>query len=434
VKEITIIGKTDWRNSNQIFGIKDSDRLNHIYAIGKTGTGKSTLLMNMAISDIERGNGLCIIDPHGDVAETVLNYVPKERINDVIYFNAADTEFPTAFNPLNSFYSHDHHLVVSNLISTLKKIWADSWGPRLEHILRFCLLSLLHYPKATLLDIQPMLTDTYFRNGVLNYVADQAILNFWRNEFDKDSPQFKSEAIAPILNKTGLFIASEPLRNIVGQESSSFSIREVMDGKKILICNLSKGIIGEDASALLGSMMVTAIQSTALSRASYDLTMRTPFYFYIDEVHSFTTLSFIDVLSEARKFGLSLFLTHQYIEQLEESMLPAIFGNIGTLISFRIGAEDAKQLAREFYPIFSESDLIRLPRYSMYLKLMIDGVSSKPFSAIALSLKKAINSYKDIILENSRKKYGSNIATVRNSIESRFANQGSNHSSIQLFG
>ena len=216
MSEITIIGKTDWRNSNQVFGIKDNDRLGHIYCIGKTGTGKSTLLLNMAISDIERNNGCCIVDPHGDIATSILNYIPVNRINDVIYFNATDREFPIGFNPLHAVHASEHNLVASSLISTFKKIWADSWGPRLEHILRFSILTLLHYPPGTLLDIQPLLTDPLFKSKVLNYVTDITILNFWRNEYDRYSPALRSEAIAPILNKTGLLIASLPLRNIVG--------------------------------------------------------------------------------------------------------------------------------------------------------------------------------------------------------------------------
>ena len=412
---ITIIGKTDWRNSNQTFGIKDNDRLGHIYCIGKTGTGKSTLLMNMAISDIERGNGLCIIDPHGDIAENILHYVPKARVTDVIYFNATDTEFPIGFNPLHEVANSEHSTVTSSLISTFKKIWADSWGPRLEHILRFTLLTLLQYRHATLLDIQQLLTNTYFRNGVLSGIEDSLIRNFWEQEFDKYAPQLKSEAIAPILNKIGILIASLPLRNIFGQHRS-FSMREILDNKKILLCNLSKGLIGEDASALLGSMILTAMQSAALHRASYEPHHRVPFYLYVDEMHSFVTLSFVDILAESRKFGLSLFLTHQYIEQLHEKIRAAIFGNVGTFISFRIGAEDAKYVAQEFYPVFTEEDLIHLPRYSMYLKLMIDGATSKPFSACTMPLKDYAISNKNEIVLLSRKTYGTERKVVEKEI------------------
>ena len=381
--EITPIGRTKYRNTNQRFGIKDKDRLQHIYVIGKSGTGKSTLLQNMAISDIERGNGLCIIDPHGDIATDILNYIPKHRVNDLIYFNATDLENPIAFNPLKGIHPKYHDLVASGLISTFRKIWSESWGPRLEYILRFALLTLLFVPDATLLDIQLLLTDSDFRKNALDHVTDQHIISFWWNEYDRYSPRLRAEAISPILNKTGLFITSNPLRKIVGQKTSSFRLQQVLDTGKILIVNLSKGQIGEDASSLLGAMLVNSIQLAALHRASQEADKRKPFYLYIDECHSFVTLSFATILAEARKYGLSLFMAHQYIEQLDERIRAAIFGNVGTIISFRVGANDAELLAREFYPIFSQDDLVNLPRYSMYLKLMIDGGISQPFSAIS---------------------------------------------------
>jgi len=382
--KITPIGITNYRNTNQRFGIKDKDRLQHIYVIGKSGTGKSTLLQNMAISDIERGNGLCIIDPHGDIATGILNYIPKRRLNDVIYFNATDLESPIAFNPLKGIQPKYHDLVASGLISTFRKIWNESWGPRLEYILRFALLTLLFMPEATLLDIQPLLTDSGFRKSALDHVKDEHILSFWRNEYEKYSPRLRSEAIAPILNKTGLFIASNPLRKIVGQKTSSFRLQQVLDTGKILIVNLSKGQIGEDASSLLGAMLINSIQLAALHRASQAEQARKPFYLYIDECHSFVTLSFATILAEARKYGLSLFLAHQYIDQLDERIRAAIFGNVGTLIVFRVGATDAEYLAKEFFSIFSRDDLINLPRYTMYLKLMIDGATSVPFSAYSI--------------------------------------------------
>jgi hypothetical protein len=379
--DITPIGITNYRNINKKFGIKDNDRLGHIYCIGKTGVGKSTLLTNMALSDIERGLGCGVIDPHGDVSEEILKHIPEGRIKDVIYFNPSDLDHPIAFNPLHGIHPNYHHLVASGLVSTFRKIWAESWGPRLEYILRLSLLTLLWYPDATLLDIQPLLTDMGFRNLILEYVKDKHIVSFWKNEFEKYSPTLRNEAITPILNKTGLFIASLPLRNVVGQKTSSFRMQRVLDEGKILIVNLSKGKIGEDACALLGSMLVTSIQLAAMHRATIEEHKRKPFYLYIDEMHSFITLAIADILSEARKYKLSLFLTHQYINQLQEPIRKAIFGNVGTIISFRVGAEDAEYLAREFDPVFSEEDLVNMPRYSMYLKLMIDGTSSQPFSA-----------------------------------------------------
>jgi type IV secretory pathway TraG/TraD family ATPase VirD4 len=385
--DITPIGITNYRNTNQKFVIKDNDRLQHIYVIGKSGTGKSTLLKNMLLSDIERGNGCCLLDPHSDVAVEVLKHIPEHRKQDLIYFNPKDLAYPISFNPLKAVHPNYHHLVASGIIASLKKLWFESWGPRMEHILRFTLLTLLCVPDATLLDIQPLLTNEEFRSNALRYVTDTHIFAFWHNEFANYTKTLKAEAVAPILNKVGLFSASLPLRNTVGQKTKGFRMQEIMDKKKILICNLSKGELGEDASALLGSIILTSIQLAALYRARIEPYKRIPFYVYVDEMHSFITLSFADMLAEARKYGVGLFLTHQYIEQLDERIRRAIFGNVGTIISFRIGAKDAEYLAIEFYPIFGEEDLVNLSKYTMYLKLMIDGTASQPFSAQSVTLK-----------------------------------------------
>lgn len=399
---ISPIGITDWRSVKIPFGIKQPDRLFHIYAIGKTGVGKSTLLERIAISDINAGRGLCVIDPHGDVAETLLNHIPEHRIKDVIYLCPSDTEFPMAFNPLIGI-SHDyHHLVASGLVGTFKKIWSESWGPRLEYILRFTLLTLLSYPHASLLQIQPLLTDIAFRKHVLSFVTNPFILSFWNNEFDKYAPTFRQEAISPILNKTGLFLTNAPLRNCVGQHKRTFRIQQIMDQGKIIIANLSKGELGEEVSSLIGSMLVTSIQQAALHRSKQKADNRKPFFLFVDEMHSFISLSFMDILAEARKYGLGLFLTHQYIDQLNEKIRDAIFGNVGTIISFRIGANDAEYLKKEFFPIFSESDLVNLPKHSMYLKLMIDGTTSKPFSAMTEPIEIHTKSFKQEIISISR--------------------------------
>lgn len=380
--DITPIGVTNWRNQNIPFGIKDKDRLHHMYVIGKSGTGKSTLLINMALSDIQKGKGLAVIDPHGDVSQTLLKNIPEHRKHDLIYFNPADTEHPIAFNPIHGIHPNYHHLVASGLLSTFKKIWKESWGPRMEHILRYTLLTLLNYPNATLLDIQSLLTESAFRDKVLDYVSNSHIIAFWKNEYDGYSLRQRSEYIAPILNKVGIFRASIPLRNTLGQPTRGIRMSEIMDIGKIFIVNLSKGIIGEDTSTILGSILVTSFQLNALYRAKVPEYQRVPFYLYIDEAHSFITDSIADILAEARKYKLSLFLAHQYIEQLSEPIRAAIFGNIGTLISFRVGATDAEYLAKEFYPTFNETDLINLPKYHMYLKLCIDGEMSAGFSAI----------------------------------------------------
>jgi hypothetical protein len=418
------IAKCDWHNNEQPFYIKNADRFGHIYSIGKTGVGKSTLLLNMAVGDIQNGNGICVIDPHGDLAGKILNSIPTERAKDVIYFNPEDLHFPVGFNPLYTAYLNSNLQITSGLISTFKKIWVDSWGPRLEHILRHCIQTLLEYPGATLLDIQPLLTDAAFRSRVLFHVQDSSMRSFWYNEFNKYTPAFRSEAISPILNKVGLFSASPILRNIFGQQQSSFDMHKVMGGGKILICNLSKGLLGEDVSTILGSFIVTAIQLAALNRASIPEEDRRPFFLYVDEMHSFVSLSFADMLAEVRKYKLGLFLTHQYIEQLQAPIRAAIFGTVGTMIAFRLGAADAQDLAREFQPVFNEADLISLPRYSMYIKLMIDGATSRPFSAQTMPPPQASESYKEQIIEFSQKKYGRAQTVVEREVFARHQSFG----------
>lgn len=355
----------------------------------------------MAISDIQKGKGCCVIDPHGDIAESLLDHVPKERIQDVIYFNAFDTDHPIAFNPLHNIAPEHRHIVASNLISTFKKIWADSWGPRLEYILHQSLLTLLCYPNATLLDIQLLLTNKVFREEILMYVTEPHLKMFWYSEYDKYPPTFRMEAISPILNKTGVFISNPILRNIVGQQGS-IDMKDLVDSGNILLCNLSKGAIGEEISSLLGSMILSSLQQSVIRRNNQPEEQRKPFYCYVDECHSFITTAFVNVLAEARKYGLSLFLTHQYLDQLPEQIRSAIFGNVGTIISFQVGNEDAEQMAKEFHPVFKVSDFINLPKYSMYIKLAIDGVSSRGFSALSLPVASIQQSYKQEIIAHSR--------------------------------
>ncbi len=377
-----------------------------MYIIGKTGTGKSTLIENMVIADIQAGNGLALIDPHGDLAENVLNFVPEGRVEDVIYFNPADIQYPIAFNPLAKAHPDYHHLIASGLISTFKKIWPSYWGARMEHILRNSIMALLEYPESTLLDLPRLLTNDGFRKRILANVKNQQVKEFWFSEFASYSKWYKSEAASPISNKVGQFLTATPIRNIVGQKENAFSLRKVMDQRKILIVNLAKGKIGEDNGALLGAMIVTKIQLAALSQANIPESERIPFYLYVDEVHNFLTESFADILSDARKYGLRLILAHQYIKQLDEDMIEAIFGNVGTIISFRVGAKDADYLSREFHPVFNESDLINLPNHQIYLKLLIDGVNYKAFTGGTLGPPQAEFSYKDRIIEVSRRKYG----------------------------
>lgn len=420
MSNITPIGITTFRNTNQPFGIKDRDRFGHIYCIGKTGTGKSTLLLNMAISDIQKGNGVCIIDPHGDLAETILEYIPTNRITDVLYFNPQDTEFPIAYNPLFNVPAAQQHIAVSGLISTFKKIWADSWGPRLEYILRFSLHTLLEYPNATLLDIQPLLTDYNFRSHVLRYCTTESVRSFWQNEYNTYSPALRIEAITPILNKVGVFATSALLRNILGQREKSVNLGVLMNERKILIVNLAKGAIGEDCTSLMGSILINGIQMAALSRSVQLEEDRVPFFVYVDEMHSFISLSFADMLSEARKFKISLFLTHQYIEQVHEKIHAAVIGNAGTLICFRVGSADAETLATEFKPPFEVADLIALKSYHMYIKLMIDGATSRPFSAKTFPLPQHRFRHKNKVIEYSREVYG----TSRTYVEDEMFRKG----------
>jgi len=400
-KPFTPIGKTNFRNSNQLFGIKLKDRFNHIYKLGKTGSGKTSLLLNMAIDDMQKGYGLALIEPHGDACLELLSHVPERRKYDVIYFDATDHTHRIGFNPLHNVPTEERHLVASEIVLAFKKIWGDSWGPRMEYILRFCILTLLDYPHATLLDIQPLLLDQSFRSQVLHYVKNMAVRQFWYNEFDKYPAALKAESIMPILNKAGVFQANAVLRDIVGQVGG-ISIAEVMDSGKILICNLSKGIIGEDASQILGSLLTTAIQTAAMRRAAIAEHERKPFMVFIDECHTFITTSFATMLSEIRKFKVGLLLTNQYLGQLPDDVRNSIFGNVGTLISFRVGIEDAKMLADEFYPVFTADDCINLPRYAIYLKLLIDGMASKSFSAETLPLPVGNNCMKDFIIAHGR--------------------------------
>ncbi|MEA1962714.1 MAG: type IV secretion system DNA-binding domain-containing protein [Patescibacteria group bacterium] len=382
--DITVFAETTFRNKNQKFGIKTDDRRRHMYLIGKTGMGKSTILENMIVGDIRAGKGVAVVDPHGDLAEKVIEYIPASRINDVIYFNPADMDNPIAFNVVEHVEPHLRHLVASGLLGVFQKLWADSWGPRLEYILRNSILAILDYPGSTLLAVTRMLSDKKFRKKVIDKIQDPVVKSFWVNEFAGYNDKFAAEAVSPIQNKVGQFLSSSLIRNIVGQVKSSIDMRKIMDEGKILIINLSKGRIGEDNSRLLGAMMITKIQLAAMSRVDIEEGKRKDFYLYVDEFQNFATESFANILSEARKYRLNLVLAHQYVEQVEEKVRNAIFGNVGTLIVFRVGAADAEWLVPEFTPTFTEEDIVNLPKYEIYLKLMIDGIASEPFSARGL--------------------------------------------------
>ncbi len=418
MKEIAVFAQTTFRNQARRFGIKEDDRRRHMYLIGKTGMGKSTILENMIVGDIRAGFGVAVVDPHGDLAEKIMEYIPDDRINDVIYFNPSDIDFPIAFNIVEQVEPHLRHLVASGLIGVFQKLWADSWGPRLEYILRNAILAILDFPGSTILGVVRMLSDKNYRKQVVANIKDPVVKAFWEREFSGYADKFASEAVSPIQNKVGQFLSSSLMRNIIGQVKSSIDIREVMDGGKILVMNLSKGRIGEDNSALLGAMMITKIQLAAMSRVDVPEAERKDFYLYIDEFQNFSTDSFANILSEARKYRLNLILAHQYIEQLSEKVKPAVFGNVGTMIVFRVGAADAEELVKEFTPTFTEEDIVNLPKYEMYLKLMIDGIASSPFSAKGLppltAGEKTGNT--DKVINYSREKYAGNRIDIEEKI------------------
>jgi len=418
--DIAIVGQTTFRGKTVNFGIKTDDRRRHMYFLGKTGMGKSTLMQYMMIQDIINGKGVGIIDPHGDSAELMLQYVPKHRIKDVIYFNPSDINFPFAFNIFENVNDAERHLVASGLLGVFKKLWAESWGPRLDYLLNNAIMALLEYPGSTILGVMSILVDKEFRKEVVEYISDPVSKSFWVNEYAKYPDRFQQEAIAPIQNKVGRFLSSPMMRNIIGQVNSSINIREVIDGSKILIMNLSKGRIGEDNSALLGAMMITKIQLAAMSRVNIPENERKDFYLYVDEFQNFSTESFANILSEARKYRLDLILAHQYVSQLDEKVAAAIFGNIGTMCIFRIGADDAESLVKEFTPQFDENDLVNIPKYTALIKLMIDGISSEPFLANTIRLPE-INSAQGEIVEEiinySREQY----AVPRREVEEKIA-------------
>lgn len=408
--KVTYFAQADYRNKLTPFGIKAEDRTRHVYVIGKTGMGKSTLLENMAVQDLRNGEGMAFIDPHGSTAELLLDYVPENRINDVVYFAPFDTDYPVAFNIMEDVGHDKRHLVANGLMSAFKKIWVDAWSARMEYILNNTILALLEYPDATLLGVNRMFTDKDYRKKVVDHITDPSIKSFWVDEYAKYTDRYTQEATPAIQNKVGQFVSNPLIRNIIGQPKSTFNIREMMDEKKILIMNLSKGKVGEQNTNLLGSMLITKIYLAAMSRADAtreEMGNLPNFYFFVDEFQSFANESFADILSEARKYHLNLTIAHQYIEQMQEEVRAAVFGNVGTMITFRVGSFDADVLEKEFLPAFSAEDIVNLDKYQLYLRLMIDGVGSRPFSAVALPpIPRAARSFKEEILKHSREFFG----------------------------
>jgi CxxC-x17-CxxC domain-containing protein len=422
MNKINFFAKTNFRNQERVFGIKEDDRRRHMYIIGKTGMGKSNLLENMAIQDIRNGSGVCVVDPHGEFAEKMLRAVPANRINDVVYFNPADIEFPVAFNILEAVDEDKKNLVASGMMGVFKKIWPDVWSSRMEYILNNAILALLDYPGSTLLGVNRMMSDKDYRKRVYTKIKDPVVKAFWINEFDKWEDKFRKEAVAAIQNKVGQFLSYTLVRHIIGQPKSTIDMREIMDNQKILIVNLSKGRIGEDAMRLLGGMIITKIQLAAMSRVDIPEEERKDFYLYVDEFQNFATESFANILSEARKYRLSLILAHQYINQLifdgNATVRDAIFGNVGTIVSFRVGAEDAEALEKEFDPVFLMNDIVNLSKYDIYLKLMIDGIAGDAFSARTLppaDISDTIAAEQKVIAV-SRERYGKSRSEVAEKI------------------
>lgn len=420
-KDITLFAKTNFRNREVPFGIRRDDRRRHMYVIGKTGMGKTTLIENMVVQDILNGHGVCFVDPHGDSVEKVLQFIPNNRVNDVIYLNPADVDFPIAFNPLEAVDPKHKHLVASGLMGVFTKIWAGVWSARMEYILNNTILALLDSPGNTMLGIVRMYVDKVYRKKIVDNIKDPVIKSFWVDEFANYQDKFRTEAIAPIQNKVGQFLSNAIIRNIVGQTKSSIDLRLMMDERKILLLNLSKGRIGEDSSALLGAMIITKLQLAAMSRVDIPEEERHDFYLYVDEFQNFATESFANILSEARKYRLNLIVAHQYIGQLVQDrntvVRDAIFGNVGTMITFRVGADDAEFLEKEFEPTYMMNDLVNLSKYSVYLKLMINGVASNPFSANTLPPIGEPSGNLDKVIRVSRERY----ATPRPIVEQKIS-------------
>ena len=381
---ITIFAQTDFRHQPVAFGIKQADRRAHLYVLGKTGTGKSTLLETLMLDDVKNGRGFALLDPHGDLVKKIKSQIPWSRRDDVIDFDVPDSTQPYGFNPLANVATDKRPLAASGLMQVFKHLWQDSWGPRLEYILRNCLLSLLDYPQSDLSGILKLLSEKDFRKQVIPHIQNEQIKEFWVKEYEKYTERLKAEAISPIQNKVGAFLIHPLLRKILLNPEKPLSLRKVMDEGKILLVNLAKGNLGEDVSNLLGSLLISRFDLAALSRANIPEADRRDYALYLDEFHNFTTQSLVLMLSELRKYRLSLVLANQYLSQIELSIKDAILGNVGTLISFRIGATDAETLAPEFTPELDASNFTNLPNYHIYLKLMIDGKVSRPFSAVTL--------------------------------------------------
>jgi hypothetical protein len=416
-EKVTYLGKVDYRNKQITFGIKQKDRTRHTYIIGKTGMGKSTLLENMIIQDIANGEGVCVIDPHGSLAEKLLDFVPESRVKDTIYFAPFDSEHPMGLNVLEKVEASKRHLVANGLMAAFKKVFGEErFSDRIQYILNNIILALLENEGQSLLGVSRMLNDKEYRKFIISNVKDPSVRSFWEEEYAKAGDKYQQEAAPGIQNKIGQFVSNPLIRNIIGQQKTSFDLRDIMDNKKILIVNLSKGKVGEGNADLIGSLLITKIYLAAMSRADagpYELEKLPPFYFYVDEFQNFANESFASILSESRKYNLALTVAHQYIEQMEDDVKAAVFGNVGTMIAFRVGATDAEAFEKEFAPYFIMDDIVNLSAYQIYLRLMIDGVGSKPFSAHTLDpIQQPPFSYAQAVIQHSRTTYGRPVSQV----------------------
>lgn len=411
-QRVNFFGKTKYKNQDTVFGIKDEDRLRHMYIIGKTGTGKSTMIENMAIDDIRKGKGVGVLDPHGTTIQHILQFTPKKRVKDVCYFNPADPEYSYPLNILEIDNPNQKELVVSGIISIFHKLYAHSWGPRLEYILRNVLLSLTYVPNATLPDVMKMLLDKKYREKAIKHVKDPFLKQFWLEEFGKMSPSQMQESISPILNKVGQFVTSPLIRKVISYPKSKIKLKDILDGNKIFLCDLSQGKIGEDNATLLGSMIITLIQLNAINRTGTRYEEMNPFYLYVDEFQNFATNSFVKILSEIRKYKLSLTVANQYIDQIDPDVTKAILGNVGTLINFTVGANDAFVLTKEFGIYLKPEDLTAIERHHFVMKMTVDGEMTPPFTGESLPPPKNLSGHIDKIVENTRRKYGIKVKDI----------------------
>ncbi|OGG40070.1 hypothetical protein A3A21_01505 [Candidatus Jorgensenbacteria bacterium RIFCSPLOWO2_01_FULL_45_25b] len=409
-KEVSFIGRTNYvaalEEKKFVFGLKRVDRRRHLYMVGKSGVGKSKLIELLIRQDIAYGHGVCVMDPHGDLIEAILDFVPKNRVEDVIIIDPSDLDYPVAFNPLSNIAPEFKHQLTQGLIEVLEKQFGANWTPRLEHVFRFTCLALLDYPHATMRGMISMLTDRNYRQKVVEYIEDDMVKRFWAIEFADWSEKFDTDAIIPLVNKLGQFLSDPMLRNIFGQKENKIDLEKIMNERKIVLINLAKGKIGEENSSFFGSMFVTKIKQAGMARAALPENKRHDFYLYVDEFQNVVTQTFENLLSEARKYGLCLTMAHQYMQQLLSSVQAAVLGNVGTIVIFRVGGEDSIKLKPEMVPVFDQKDMINLGVREFYIKMTIDGETYDPFSAETLNITRPnYASEREEIIASSRKKF-----------------------------